>query len=88
MLTESERRRLADIESSLRDADPAFVERMAQGWHQRSRRRKLASRLGTVAALGMASLGIGLAHLNLVVLSVAAIAVALVGLGVTAFLDD
>jgi Flp pilus assembly protein TadB len=50
-LSDSERRRLAEIESSLRDDDPDFVQRFEQ---RRLRRRRNRRNVAALLALGIA----------------------------------
>ena len=87
MLTEDEKRQLSEIESSLRETDPGFAERLAKGRNRQRGWRRVASQLGTIVALATAVLGMGLAHLDLAVPSLVAVAVALVALGFAVFSD-
>ncbi len=57
-LSDSERRRLAEIESSLRTDDPGFVRRLAEPRLRRRRRRRNAI---AVLAIGVAAFVVAVA---------------------------
>jgi fucose permease len=76
-LSDSERRRLAEIESSLTTEDPAFVHRFVD--RQLRRRRKQHN----VAALLAISLAVIVVVVALTLDSVAAAVLGLVGIGAT-----
>jgi hypothetical protein len=76
-LSDSERRRLAEIESSLTTEDPAFAHRFAE---PRPRRRR---RQHNVAALLAITIAVTVVVVGLKAKNVAAAVVGLVGIGAT-----
>jgi Flp pilus assembly protein TadB len=76
-LSDSERRRLAEIESTLTTEDPAFAHRFAEPRLRRRRKRH------NVAALLTITIAVGVVVVGLMGNNVAAAVVGLVGIGAT-----
>jgi hypothetical protein len=76
-LSDSERRRLAEIESSLTTEDPAFADRFAEPQRRRRRTRH------NVAALLAITIAVTVVVVALKAKNVAAAVIGLVGIGAT-----